>query len=116
VVLQQHLGLGDGLAGQGPVGGRADLAKVPPVGEGCSNRPSWNFYQDAPDRVVDPGRLHPAGRDLGQQGGLERLVAEGLHEHVDAGVDAGADLRRVVAGELVDALSVGDHEPVESIG
>src|SRR5215213_4812076 len=115
VVLQQHLGLGNGPAGQGPVGRGADLVQVPAVGEGVLEQPQLELLdQDAPHGVVDPGLGHPPGRDLGQQGGLELLVAVGLHEHVDAGVHARPDLGGVVAGELVDALPVRDHEPVEA--
>ena len=79
--------------------------------------------EDAADGVVDPCPADPSGVDLSKQQLLELLGAEGLHEHVGAGVHSDSHLVRGQAtnsgvggvGNLVNPLPVRDDETVEVV-
>jgi hypothetical protein len=70
--------------------------------------------EDAANRVVDPAHPDAPGPHLRDQGEAEVREAVRLHEHVDAGADPGADLRREVARQLMDAGPVADHDAAEA--
>ncbi len=93
---------------------RPDVPDLGPVGERMLEQAELELLpQDPADGVVDAAHRHPAGVHLGDQRGRKALILARLHEHVDSGVHGGADLGRPVAGEVVNALPVADHEAAE---
>jgi hypothetical protein len=115
--LEQNQRLLHGLAGQRAMLGAAHGRGVGAVGERPLEQPQFELLgQDPPVGVVDARHRDPAGLHLGAQQGDEARPRVGHHHHVDARVDRGPDLGGGEAGlavDLVDAVPVGDHEPVE---
>jgi hypothetical protein len=112
---QEDEGLPHRLPARLAVGVGADPGEEGAIGLGRVPEAKGGLLaKDPPHGVVDACLGDAARLDEALQGRSELGVAVRDHDHVDAGVDCGLDVRRVVAGELVDARPVGDHEAREA--
>src|SRR4051812_12777586 len=95
--------------------GRAELVEPGPVRERVLEQPEPELSGENPgDSVIDTAHRHPSGLDLAAQRVDEFRIVTRHHDHVEAGVDRGAYVARVVAGQPVDRLPVADDEAVEA--
>ncbi len=117
-VLEEHDGLAHRLTRDGAVLGRAERfletsigIRAPSLVEQARGKLD---PQDPSHGIVDTFHRNRAFLDQALQSLEEQLVPIRDHHHVHAGVDRRLDVARVVAGELVDRLEVGNQEAFEA--